>query len=336
MRSGLLSIRGPGQSSFARATILDGQGAGVHWSEATRRTNRKHYAGWLGWRHAEGLLDTASTPADRITPELVRAYARDLMACVAQKTLASYLRDLKVVIKAVAPNRDWHWLMDLSNRLKAWARPSRERAPSLPPLPEVFRILLDDLQRLADIGPSERAEQLAFRDDMLVGMLLAGAPRLRNLAMIRIGVHLQKPGSEWHLRFDEAKTKTRRPLHLVLPWQLNTHLEHYVDRIRIRFLHADRTDCLWMGGKGKPMAHHSIYDHVRKATDRLFGTPISPHAFRSIAATFLAETSSADALSARPLLGHANQTTTETHYIMARQLEASRKVNEVLRTATGG
>jgi hypothetical protein len=39
-------------------------------------------------------------------------------------------------------------------------------------------------------------------------------------------------------------------------------------------------------------------------TERLFGTAITPHSFRSIAATASAEAFPEDALHARPLLGH--------------------------------
>ena len=40
---------------FREGNPLDGCGAACHWAEATRRTNLKHYARWLGW------LDQAAT-----------------------------------------------------------------------------------------------------------------------------------------------------------------------------------------------------------------------------------------------------------------------------------
>ncbi|MDU8914209.1 hypothetical protein [Aestuariicoccus sp. MJ-SS9] len=128
--------------------ILDGRGAGAHWSKATRCTLQKHYAGWLGWLDARGTLDRHAAPADRITPEAVTAYARELMACVAPKTVESYLRDLKVVAKAMSPDRDWRWLMDLSNRLKQWAKPSRSRTMPDLSAAEMLGRCLRELDRL--------------------------------------------------------------------------------------------------------------------------------------------------------------------------------------------
>ncbi|MCP5074651.1 MAG: hypothetical protein GY947_15360 [Rhodobacteraceae bacterium] len=46
------------------------------------------------------MLDDVADPTDRVTPERVTAYARYLINEVAPKTADSYLRDLKVVVKA--------------------------------------------------------------------------------------------------------------------------------------------------------------------------------------------------------------------------------------------
>jgi integrase len=62
----------------------------------------------------------------------------------------------------------------------------------------------------------------------------------------------------------------------------------------------------------------------------LFGVALSPHEFRTIAATALAESSPEDALYARPLLGHRQPETTAKHYIHASQLKASRQVADAL------
>jgi len=81
----------------------------------------------------------------------------------------------------------------------------------------------------------------------------------------------------------------------------------------------------------EPMAKETIYMRVIKRTRELFGVGLNPHAFRSIAATFLAESSPEDALYARPLLGHRQQQTTERYYIRASQIDAARIVSTALR-----
>ncbi|MDU8913967.1 site-specific integrase [Aestuariicoccus sp. MJ-SS9] len=316
--------------------ILDGRGAGAHWSEATRRTLQKHYAGWLGWLDARKMLLGHAAPVDRITSVSVTAYARKLMGCVAPKTVESYLRDLKVVAKAMSPDRDWRWLMDVSNRLKHWAKP--RRTLTLPALSaaEMFDRCLRELDRLADRDFGVAKHRIGYRDTLLVALLICSPIRLRNLAMIRIGQHLKLCGHEWHLRFTGSETKTHQPLHLVLHEDLGQHIVRYIHHVRPAFPNASDIERLWPAGKGKPMAHHSIYDRVCRQSGRLFGETVPPHAFRTIAATFLAETSPEDALNARPLLGHCSPATTENFYIKANQLKASQNVAAALQSIRDG
>ena len=85
-----------------------------------------------------------------------------------------------------------------------------------------------------------------------------------------------------------------------------------------------------MRSKKAPLAENTLYQNTMRRTKELFGTAINPHGFRSLDATFLAETSPADALRARPLLGHRRGDTTEKYYIQACQIEASNKVSKAL------
>ncbi len=149
--------------------------------------------------------------------------------------------------------------------------------------------------------------------------------------MMEIGTHLHRVGPVWHLRFDGGETKTGQPLHLILPDELAPFLALFLEKVRPAFPGAAGTTHLWPACKGRPMAPDTIYQRVVKRSRELFGEPINPHAFRSIAATFLAEASPEDALYARPLLGHRQPETTERYYIRASQIDAARTVSTALR-----
>lgn len=319
------------QALLRDGDVLDGRGVGVHWAEATRQTNLKSYSGWLGWLAARGCLGLGCAPAERATPEQVREYARDLSDSVAPQTVSSYVRDLKVVIKVMMPDRNWDWLDELTNRLKVWAKTKRVAKPRLQSTSDMWLTILDELRRLSIGDLQKRSTQLAYRDTLLVAILLSAPLRLRNLTMIRIDIHLLNISDAWHLRFCGAETKTGRPLHLVLSGDLSEYIQRYLDDIRPKLPGSAFTDRLWLACKGRPMAHQTIYDRICRTTKRLFGAPINPHTFRSIAATMLAEASPNDALRARPLLGHASLETTEAHYINACQIQASNKTNKAIR-----
>ena len=316
---------------FRTGDLLDGQGAAVHWAEATRRTNRKHYARWLGWLTANGLLDVNLAPWERVTPARVDAYARSLIDRLAPRTAASALIGLKCVVQRIRPDHDWRWLKDLTNRLDRWAMPSRDRRERALPASDIFTRFLAELERRAG-GPLEkRRDQLVFRDTLIVAILATCPVRLRNLAMMEIGKHLYQVGSEWHLHFEINETKTGQPVHLVIPAELAPFLALFLEKVRPTFPGAAGGAHVWPACKGKPMAKETIYMRVMKRTYELFGMGLNPHAFRSIAATFLAESSPGDALYARPLLGHRQSQTTERYYIRASQIDAARTVSTALR-----
>lgn len=338
------------ENLFREGDLLDDHiGAALHWREATRKSNLKHYARWLGWCAATGHLeepvqdadgarptpsDGAGTPWDRATPEAVEAYARHLLAEVAPRTVATSLIGLKCVLQRMAPDADWAWLRLTTNRLDSWATPSRKLRVPEQPVPVLFAIALAELERLSrTVSPKPRARQ-ATRDTLLVALLLACPLREHNLAIMELGLHLVRLGTggevSWHLRFEPDETKTGQALHLVVPSALTPYVDHYLAQVRPGFPGAATHAHVWPAQKGRPMAEATIYASVMSTSQRLFGTALNPHAFRTLAATLLAEASPEDALHARPLLGHRQLGTTEKHYIRACQMSAGRKVAEAL------
>lgn len=138
-------------------------------------------------------------------------------------------------------------------------------------------------------------------------------------------------GSEWQLSFDPEETKTHQPILHVLPSAVVPYLELYLAEIRPCFPRNFSDEALWSGSKGHPLAYESLYSRVKLMSERLCGVALSPHSFRSIAATALADESPKDALFARPLLSHTSPTVTERYYIRASQRLAGNRVNDVLR-----
>jgi site-specific recombinase XerD len=190
--------------------------------------------------------------------------------------------------------------------------------------------VLAEIARLSHVPTPKAHERQAYRDTLMVALLLACPVRERNLAMMQLGRHLVPLGDEWHLRFEPGETKTRQALHLVVPLALTRFVVDYLARGRPGFPRAATHDHVWPAQKGRLMAEETIYSSVMPTSARLFGTALNPHAFRSLAATLLAETSSEDAQHAQALLGHRQPETTEKYYIRASQLSPARKVAQAL------
>jgi integrase len=317
---------------FADGDIFDETiGQARQWRPATRKSNQKNYGGWLGWLIDTGRFDEHARPEDRATPENVRAYAEYLMEGRSKRTVASYLIGLKCVLIRMAPERDWQWLREITTRLDVWAGNPEKPYPSPLPANEMFAIVLAELERLKAVEHPKLPQRLAYRDTLITAFLMFCPVRIKNITGIEIGTHLRHVGSEWRLYFEGEETKNYDPLSFVVPDAIVPHLMHYIETIRPGFGRAaNESNRLWLAIKNAPLAENTLYQRIVALTGLLFGAPISPHQFRPIAATFLAETSAADSLRARPLLGHRSGATTAAHYIRASSIEASRNVSAAL------
>jgi integrase len=317
---------------FADGDIFDEAiGQARHWRPATRKSNLKNYGGWLGWLIDTGRFDEHVRLEDRATPENVLAYAAALMDGRSKRTVATCLIGLKCVLIRMAPEKDWQWLRDITTRLDVWAGNPEKPYPSPLPANEMFAIVLAELERLKAVEQPKLAHRLAYRDTLITGFLMFCPVRLTNITGIEIGTHLRQVGREWRLYFEGEETKNYDPLAFVVPSAIVPHLAHYIETIRPGFGRiATESNRLWLAIKNAPLAEITLYQRIVALTCRLFGAPISPHQFRPIAATFLAESSAADSLRARPLLGHRSGDTTAAHYIRASSIESSRSVAAAL------
>jgi site-specific recombinase XerC len=315
---------------FAEGDLLEGGGPARHWRPATRTSNGKAYGQWLGWLAQRNFLDAGPMPWKRATLERVQSFAADLMERRARRTVATTVIALKCVLIRMAPDADWRWLRDLTNRLDVWAGHGSRRETFDLAAPEMLRRALRALDRLRKRPSLATREALQYRDCLVVALLIGCPIRLKNLVAIEIGVHLFRHGDEWRLSFEGHETKNGHPVSYVVPHAVASRLTYYIECVRPRLARAGDSRRLWLATTGAPLAAMTIYLRTVACGKRLFGQHISPQAYRRIAATFLAESSASDALHARPLLGHRRGDTTVHHYIMATSLEASRRVANAL------
>ena len=172
--------------------------------------------------------------------------------------------------------------------------------------------------------------------------LLASRPiRLRNLAQIEIGHHLQRLGDAYWLIFNAQDTKNRRSLELPLPRQLTQPMRHYLDDFRPELREQRRrwkTDVdrfLWVGEGGSALKARRICARICRRTEERLGHPINPHLFRDAAATSIAELDPEHVEMIRAILGHASLATAEAHYNHAGTLEAARRLQHAVADLRG-
>ena len=91
-------------------------------------------------------------------------------------------------------------------------------------------------------------------------------------------------------------------------------------------------DHLWISTRGTAMSESTVYYQINRATTRLIGRRLNPHAFRDCVMTTLATEAPASVQAGARLLGHRDLRTGEQHYNFATSLSAQRQYHEVLHT----
>lgn len=301
-------------------------GRPAHWRTATRRKTIMLYGRWLSYTIAAGLVTDSQHPCDRITPEAVRGYILELQESVASWTVWSYAVVLHQMARAFGPGDEWTWLYKITARLGARRRPVREKLQRMRPASEVAAWAQGELQRLNEEGIHRPYEAKAYRDALMVGLLIDCPVRLRNLVMIRIGGHLQRIGDAYVLRFKPDEVKNHRHLTMEIGRHLSPFIDAWLDDVRPILDRSDGAeDRLWLGVTGAPLGARGIHKSISDVTTRAFGAPINPHLFRDIAATSVAIDDPAHVGIAGSLLGHVNPRTAKDHYIHADQVSAGRR-----------
>jgi integrase/recombinase XerD len=316
-------------SLFVAGDILDGTaGAGNHWSEETRGKYCKGYGRWLTFLITSSQYEPDTEPWLRITSGRVRHYISELQEQVAPWTIWGRIAELLAVARGFSPDEDWAWLKRVERFLDANGHDSKIKTHRLRPAHEIATwayTRMDEI--LAD--PPLRDPASNYRDALMVGLLITcPAMRLKNLTMIRIGMHLTKGHAGYSLNFAPEETKTDRPMSLPVPESLTPYIDHYIEQMRPRLMIADDTDRLWITRYGQPLNKKCVFDRITTVTRRVFGEPINPHLFRDCAVTTVAVDDPEHIGTAPHILGHTDQRTTEKHYMQANALVAGRRLRQ--------
>jgi len=330
--------------------LLEDQGAATSWRPATRQALVGAYGRWLAYLADHACLDTTAAPADRVTPDALRAYVGLLQAGCASVTVSGYIALLSMMMQAMAPDKDWGWLRTAQARLHRRARPVRNKRPRIVPASELLQLGLDLVARAEAtcamaVGASERPDVAQavrdFRDGFIIAFLVTRPLRQRNLIGIEIGRHLVPGGTGYILRFPAEETKNHRALELPFPVALLPILRRYLEHYRPILLGMrggrdprqpvrDSGAHLWISQCGMPFTAGGLQKALARHTMERFGHIVNPHLFRDCVATSVANEDPDHVRICAQILGHGSFRTTERHYIAANTLVAARNYHATI------
>ncbi len=323
------------QGACAPGDLLDdAMGARAGHSKASNRKAEKGYGRWLTYLVNSEPACLAEAPAQRITPERVRAYVESLVALRnSTATILARLQELVEVAKVMAPGPDWSFINALAAKIRARHRPARDKANL-----RLSDELLDLGLRLISAAQGQEGLEagVLHRDGLMIALLALAPLRRRNFAGLLLGENLIEANGSWVILLDGTETKTRAEHEILWPAELLAPLSVYLEKHRpllasqIGRWSKPVGNALWVSSDGSPMTEIAIYDRIRRRTADAFGAAINPPLFRDAAATTLAICDPKHVRVAAPLLGHRTFSTTEKYYQQATKLEAHRDYLEAL------
>ena len=322
-------------SLFKRGNdLFDDNGSLSHTSLSTQRTLTHSYRRWLGYisQHHPDLLD--EPPWDRVTPASVKAFGHHLQETCNPHTLADQIGNVHCCIRSLAPQRDWAWLAQLCTRLRQSAGRRASRPHILVTSAQTFDYglwLMDETwQVMGAEANHDKNTLMDFRGGLVIAMLSICPVRRRNITSIKIDRNLIRQSQGYILQFDRVETKTSNNLTFEIHKDLTSYLDRYLERVRPCFPRADRHPFLFASFKGVGLGGDQMNLNVKRLMQQEFGRGFTLHDLRRIAATTRSVHDPANIQLASQLLGHANPSTTDEHYVLANSIIASRTVNRII------
>ncbi|MCV2880369.1 tyrosine-type recombinase/integrase [Sedimentimonas flavescens] len=320
------------ETALTAGGLFDDDGAFAHWSLGTERLHRQHYGQWLSFVHRKHPALINDGIGDRVTLATVQGFVEDARTRLTTRrhprtglregarplslqTVADLVRSLYVVLRGLEPATEWTWLRSVANKLYQRSDPYRLKPPIPITAHQLYHWSLDRLQALMNeeqLDPFERAT--AFRQALMIGILIWAPVRCRALMAMTVSGHVNRTSESYWLRFRAEDMKDKRARSYLLPEAFVGAMERYLQEVRPILLQGNLSDALWISRRGNPMSEDSFSGGLVLVTKREFGCELSPHSFRHIAATTIAECAPEHANIIRDVLGHATLAMAEKHY----------------------
>lgn len=167
-----------------------------------------------------------------------------------------------------------------------------------------------------------------------VAILTAAPVRASNLAAIRLGENLNKPGgpdTTYVLTFPHYDVKNQVDLTAELDGYVTAIIDEYIHDFRPSVMRGSNEDWLFPGGEGGSKDPHLFGIQVTERIQKVTGLRITLHQYRHAAAAVYLKDHPGDYETVRRFLGHRNIRTTVKFYCGLETIQASRMLGEVVR-----
>jgi integrase len=291
-------------------------GAASRLAPVSRADFAQRYGAFLGFLRRSGHLRCDAKAAAQVTVPNVEAYITDLTSRVRSVTIHNCIYKLRRVAELLRPGADFAWLAEIEKDIALVMQPRSkfDRLVFTDQLVEAGLALLTEAQASAG-SPVARAR--GIRNGLMIALLGVCPIRPKNFAALEIGTTFKQIHGQWWIALPRADTKSRRcPDERPVPRWLNASIDLYLTQARPPLLQS-RGDikALWISSTtGHRMTKKNPGTLISKLTLQTLGVDISPHLFRTAAASTAAAYGGATPHLASALLNHSDPRITQEHY----------------------
>jgi integrase len=285
---------------------------------------KRRYGYFLDFLDRSGLLDRSAPTTGQVNPENVGQYIAKLSERVGSVTTYGSIYKLRRASQLLNPRGDFEWLVELEKDLALVMRPrsKSDRLVLAEVLVEAGLTLMMEAEGSTSLSPLGKAR--LFRDGLMVAMLALHPVRLKNFATLEIGRNFTNIDGWWWITLSAAETKEGRPDERRIDEAIAPSLSDYLSKHRPVLARKNRqSGALWLSSNnGQPMTYHAVADVIERTTRSAIGVGVSPHMFRTAAASSAAILADDNPYLGSAVLHHRDKRVTEGHYNRASSLSA--------------
>jgi integrase len=308
-------------------------GAGAHMKPITLADLKRRYGYFLDFLDRSGLLDRSAPTTGQVNPENVAKYIGELNERVGSVTTYGSIYKLRRASQLLDPRGDFGWLIELEKDQALVMRPRSkvDRLVLAEVLVEAGLTLMMEAEGSTSLSPLRKARQ--FRDGLMVAMLALHPIRLKNFASLEIGRNLANIDGWWWIALSAAETKEGRPDERRIDEVIALGLSNYLNKYRpVLAKESHQLGALWLSSNnGRPMTYHAVAGVIERTTRTAIGVGVSPHMFRTAAASSAAIHADDNPYLGSAVLHHRDKRVTEEHYNRASSLSAANDYGRLIR-----
>jgi hypothetical protein len=224
--------------------------------------------------------------AAQVTEPNVKAYVAELKARVRSVTAWNCIYKLRRAAQLLNPNIDFSWLLETERELALVMTPRSkfDRLVLTGRLVEAGLMLITEAERY--VG-SDFARAQAIRNGLMIVILGLTQIRLKNFVALEIGHTFKEVNGSWWVSVPGGSTKNKRWIEKRIPDAFNRVIELYLNEARPILMKSPRPDnSLWISSRtGRRFTYKNQGTLISKITLQTLGVDVSPHLFRTAAAS---------------------------------------------------